>query len=100
MDFRVEITSPAIADLAEIVSYIAQDNPAAAKALGENLLDAAVGLGKTPFKGTRYPKLADVRKLTLPPFKIFYRVNDRMGDVQILRFWHSARRDPKREDGL
>jgi hypothetical protein len=25
MDFRVEITGPAIADLAEIVSYIAQD---------------------------------------------------------------------------
>jgi hypothetical protein len=27
MDFRVEITGPAIADLAEIVSSIAQDNP-------------------------------------------------------------------------
>jgi plasmid stabilization system protein ParE len=30
MDFRVEITDPAIDDLAEIVSYIAQDNPDAA----------------------------------------------------------------------
>ena len=29
MDFRVEITGRAIADLAEIVSYIAQDNHAA-----------------------------------------------------------------------
>jgi plasmid stabilization system protein ParE len=29
MDFRVEITGSAIADLAEIASYIAQDNPAA-----------------------------------------------------------------------
>ena len=95
MDFRVQITGPAIADLAEIVSYVAQDNPAAAKALGENLLDAALSLAKTPFKGSRYPKLADVRKLTLPPFKIFYRVNERTRDVQILRFWHSARRDPK-----
>jgi toxin ParE1/3/4 len=93
MDFRVEITGPAIADLAEIVSYIAQDNPAAAQALGENLLDAS--LAKTPLKGSPYPKLANVRKLTLPPFKIFYRVNDRTRDVQILRFWHSARRDPK-----
>lgn len=34
MDFRVEITGAAIADLAEIVSYIAQDNSAAAKVLG------------------------------------------------------------------
>ena len=95
MDFRVEFTGPAIADLAEIVSYIAQDNPAAAKSLGNNLLDAALSLGTTPFKGTRYQKLAGVRKVTLPPFKIFYRVNDGTKAVQILRFWHSARRDPK-----
>ncbi len=31
MDFRVEIKDPAIADLAEIVSYIAQDNPVKAQ---------------------------------------------------------------------
>jgi toxin ParE1/3/4 len=100
MDFRVEITGPAVADIAEIVSYIAQHNPAAAQALGENLLDAALSLAKTPFKGSPYPKLANVRKLTLPPFKIFYRVNDRTRDVQILRFWHSARRDPKFGPGV
>ena len=58
MDFRVEITDPAIADLAEIVSYIAQGNPNAAAALGNNLLDAALNLGQTPHKGSRYPHLA------------------------------------------
>ena len=51
MDFRVQITGPAIADLAEIVSYISQDNAEAAKAVGNNLLDAALSLGKAPFKG-------------------------------------------------
>jgi plasmid stabilization system protein ParE len=44
MDFRVEIKEPAIADLAEIVSYIPQDNPDAARALGNHLLDAALSL--------------------------------------------------------
>jgi toxin ParE1/3/4 len=77
------------------VSYIARDNPEAAKTLGENLLDTALSLTKTPFKGSRYQKLAYVRKLTLPPFKIFYRVNDAKKTVEILRFWHSARREPK-----
>lgn len=94
MDFRVEITGPAIADLAEIVAYIARDNPEAAKALGDSLLDAALRLTKAPFKGSPYPKLGDVRKLTLAPFKILYRVNDRTRAVQVLRFWHSARREP------
>ncbi len=43
MDFRVEITNPAIADLTEIVSYIARDNPEAAIALGNHLLlDTAI----------------------------------------------------------
>ena len=46
MDFRVEIKDPAIADLAEIVSYIAQDNAEAAAALGNHLLDAALSLGR------------------------------------------------------
>lgn len=94
MDFQVEITGPAIADLAEIVSYIAQNNPEAARSVGNNLLDAALSLATAPFKGSRYQKLAGVRKLTLPPFKIFYRVNDERKAVEVLRFWHSARRDP------
>ncbi len=36
MEFRVEITDPAIADLREIVSYIARDNLAAATVIGNN----------------------------------------------------------------
>jgi plasmid stabilization system protein ParE len=94
MDFRVEITDPAIADLAEIVSYIAPHNPTAAAALGNNLLDAALNLADTPQKGSPYQKLTGVRKVTLRPFKIFYRVNDRTKVVQVLRFWHSARSEP------
>ena len=94
MDFRVQITDPAIADLAEIVSYIAQRNPAAAAALGDNLLDAALSLADTPHKGSRYQKLPGIRKMPFPPFKIFYRVNDTTKIVQVLRFWHSARSEP------
>jgi plasmid stabilization system protein ParE len=95
MDFRVEIKDPAIADLAEIVSYIAQDNPKAAATVGNNLLDAVLSLARNPQKGSAYPKLANIRKLTVRPFKIFYRVNDARKAVEVLRFWHSARREPR-----
>jgi len=94
MDFRVEIKEPAIADLAEIVTYIVQDNPDAASALGNNLLDAALSLARTPDKGSPYPKLANIRKLTLRPYKIFYRVHETRKVVEVLRFWHSARTEP------
>jgi len=95
MDFRVEIKDPAIADLAEIVSYIAQHNPNAAKTVGDNLLEAALSLESTPYKGSPFPRLAGVRKLTVRPFKIFYRVHEERRAVEILRLWHSARREPK-----
>jgi toxin ParE1/3/4 len=95
MDFRVEITDPAINDLAEIVSYIAQDKPDAASALGNHLLDSALNLAQTPHKGSPYRRIGSVRKLTVRLFKIFHRVNEAMRSVEILRFWHSARRDPK-----
>ena len=71
MDFRFEITDPAIDDLAEIVSYIAQDNPEAASVLGNHLLDAAFSLAQTPHKGSPYRHIGNVRRLTVRPFKIF-----------------------------
>jgi toxin ParE1/3/4 len=95
MDFRVEITDPAINDLDEIVSYIAKDNPDAASALGNHLLDAAFSLAQTPHKGSPCRHIGNVRKLTVRPFKIFYRVNEAKRNVEVLRFWHSARREPK-----
>ncbi len=94
MDFRVEIKETAIADLADIVSYVAQDNPDAAGKLGNRLLDSALSLSQGPFKGSRYTRLARIRKLTLPPYKIFYRVDEPRKLVEILRFWHSARSEP------
>ena len=95
MDFRVEITDPAIADLREIVSYIARENPAAATVIGNNLLDASFSLAQAPYKGSAYRGIAGVRKLTLRPFKIFYRVHKSRELVEVLQFWHSARREPK-----
>jgi len=55
-----------IADLAEIVSYIAQDNSDAAAAVGNNLLDAALSLQSTPYKGSLYQRLTGIRKLEHP----------------------------------
>jgi plasmid stabilization system protein ParE len=73
---------------------VAADNPEAATRLGNALLDAALSLSAAPFKGSRYLKFAGVRRITLPPYKIFYRVNEGAQVVEILRFWHSSRSEP------
>jgi toxin ParE1/3/4 len=95
MDFRVEITDPAIDDLAETYLISLRATRMQASALGNHLLDAALCLAQTPYKGSPYRHIGNVRKLTVRPFKIFYRVNQATQSVEILRFWHSARREPK-----
>ena len=53
MDFKVLIADSAIADLKEIVEFVAADNPTAAMRLGEKLLAHALSLGSLPFSFSR-----------------------------------------------
>lgn len=48
MDFKVLIADSAIADLKEIVAFVAEDNPEAAIQLGEKLLAHALSLATLP----------------------------------------------------
>ena len=48
MDFKVLIADSAIADLKQIVEFVAADNPTAAMRLGEKLLAHALSLGSLP----------------------------------------------------
>ena len=48
MDFKVLIADSAIADLKEIVEFVAEDNPEAAIRLGEKLLGHALSLATLP----------------------------------------------------
>jgi len=96
MDYRVVITQPAIADLAEVVKYIAHDDPLAAARTGDRLIEKAESLGKMPLRGRLVPERQerDCRELVLKPFRIIYRVRAEQNLVQVLRFWHGARGAP------
>lgn len=96
MDFRVEITKPAIADLAEIVKYIAHDRPQAAARTGDKLIAKAESLSQMPLRGRLVPerRAQDCRELILKPYRIIYRVKQEMNLVQVLRIWHGARGTP------
>ena len=96
MDFQVVITSPAIADLAEIVKYISQQNPLAAERTGHRLLAKAESLRQMPARGRLVPERwqMDCRELVLKPYRIVYRVQEEKNLVEVLRFWHGARGNP------
>jgi toxin ParE1/3/4 len=96
VDFKVIISQPAIDDLKEIVSYIAQHNPDAARRIGDGLISRARLLTNFPEMGRRAPEIAStsVREIVFRSYRIFYRVKPKEKVVEIIRFWHAARGFP------
>jgi plasmid stabilization system protein ParE len=47
-----------------------------------------------PLLGSPYTKRPGVRKLVSRPYIIYYRVREASQAVDILRYWHGARREP------
>lgn len=94
MDCQVLITDSALADLREIVEFIAQDDPQAAARLGEKLIARALSLATLPERHANHDARRGIRKMPLPPYLVFYTCDRAAGVVNILHFWHGARRCP------
>ena len=94
MGCKIIFSPQAIADLAAVVRSIARDDPQTAERIGHALIDRVAILENFPHLGAPYPKRPGVRKLVSRPYLIFYRVSPEAGCVEILRYWHGARRDP------
>jgi plasmid stabilization system protein ParE len=94
MGFKVLIADSAIADLGEIVEFVSRDNPEAAARLGEKLIAQASGLGVMPTRFPFHDRRRGIRKLTLAPYLVFYTCDETALVVNILHFWHGARRTP------
>ncbi len=93
MVFKVVFAPQAHARLEEIVRFIAQDDPAAALRFGNYLVDCTELLAEFPELGTPYRKRRHVRRLLCKPYLIYYRLRPQERVIEIMDFWHSARRD-------
>jgi len=94
MGFKIIFSPESLEHLGEIVQYIAQDNSEAALQFGMKMLDRAALLADFPELGQPYSKRPGVRRLSVKPYAIYYRVHSETRTVEVLRFWHSARREP------
>ena len=95
--FQVIISPRARHDLLKIIDYIRQDHPEAAERFANDLLDHTELLADFPHIGETVNRRQGVRKLLHTPIRIYYRVDERRKLVEILHFWHSARREPRFE---
>jgi plasmid stabilization system protein ParE len=92
--FKVVVSPRAWNDFFAIFDYIDKDNPTAASGFGAALLQQIELLAIFPHIGTLVPKRPGIRKILHTPIRIYYRVNNDARTVEILHFWHAARREP------
>ena len=96
MDYRIVWSKAALADLRDLVRYIAADDPRAARRFGDRIVSRVEGLQSFPRLGRMVPEYRDelVRELILAPYRILYEVHDEHGILSVLRVWHGARGEP------
>jgi len=96
MGWPVIIAPSAQADLADIVTYIAQHNADAAARLGFELITRAESLSNFPELGRVTPEFRqpELREIICRSYRIIYRLHRGKQRVEIVRFWHGARGFP------
>ena len=92
---RVEWHPLARTDLAELVAYIANDNPSAAYRVHEDIRRQTAALAKHPEIG-RPGRVRGTRELVVAgtPYVAAYRITGEL--VTVLRVLHGARRWPRK----
>ena len=96
---RARFSPKAKQQLLEIVTYIARDNPGAARRFRHRIRCALEVASRFPDAGRTLPEARDsgMREVIVAPYRILYR-RDRNGIVAV-SLWHGARRRPVHRDG-
>jgi len=97
MGHQVIWTDEAIADLRQLVAFIARDNPAAAVKLGEEIIRKSMLLAAHPRLGRmlRESKHEALREIIVRPYRLIYEIDDTSSTVRVRVLWHGARQEPK-----
>jgi plasmid stabilization system protein ParE len=94
MGWKITFAPQALEELEQIVRFIAQVDSQAAIRFGNYLVDRAESLANFPELGTSYRKRPNVRRLLCRSYYIYYRIVRKEQLIEIMDFWHSARREP------
>jgi len=95
MGWKIIFAPQSLEQLEQIVRFIARDNPDAAIRFGNYFVDRAESLANFPELGMPYRKRPNVRRLLCKSYFIYYRVRGEEQVIEIMDFWHSARREPQ-----
>ena len=97
MEFKVIWSGPAFAEFESIIDHITTNSPVSAEKLGVEILDHVEVLSKFPWIGPEFRPDATgrIREILCGRYRIFYRVDEPAGRVEILTIWHGVRDAPE-----
>jgi plasmid stabilization system protein ParE len=95
---RVLFTPVAREQFLAALTYIAADDPAAARSLRDRAAASLARLADYPESGRVLPEFPDLafREVIVPPYRFFYRVKD--DAVWVVAAWRSAQLQEQSED--
>lgn len=96
MGWSIVWSEESLANLRDLVSYIAEESPDIAVRFGDGLVDKVLTLTDFPQTGNPYRTLngKTIRKLSYRPYRIFYHLDETLHRVDILSIRHSAMDEP------
>ena len=94
MGWKIIFAPQALEELEQIVRYIAREDADTAVRFGDYLVNRAESLVNFPDLGTPYRRRANVRRLLCKSYYIYYRIQRKEQVIEIMDYWHSARRAP------
>jgi toxin ParE1/3/4 len=95
MAASVRCLKKALKSLDEELTYIASDDPKAARSVLHRIMDAVSVLPSQPSLG-RPGRVPGTRELPVPHTRYLIAYRFRRGTIEILRVFHASRRPPKR----
>lgn len=93
MDFKVVWSRSSVADLRDLVRYIAEDDRGAAERFGRLIISKMEAEMTFPRIGRIVPEFREdsLREIIVAPYRVVYEIEDRLNTLTVLRVWHGAR---------
>ena len=100
MDYEVVWTEPALDDFEAIVLYLARRSLSGAESVQVAILEHTDILANFPYIGPIYlgDPTGTTREVVCHSYRIFYRVDSDLKQVNVLSVWHAARGEPELPD--
>ena len=91
---NIVFSDQALAELEQILAYIALNNPSAARRVRDRIMGSIGRVARHPYSAQEVKQRPGVRRLPLVryPYSVYYEIIE--GEVVILRVIHDARQPP------